>query len=286
MIFHLFIISSAVQIYEFSYIHYRMYVCWFCCRGDVFEKPCFALFCSRRKAKGKKSITESTVTQDGSQEIRTAEPQTGESSQTGVGETSETQSVGQREDTTRATTAPAHSAQASQVRQTTCTPLNTPSHLYGATPLNTAVTTGSLTAPPSQRIPILFGFVTPLETSTVSSSQAPLANPRIPVEQSNFVHRNNSEGPLNTPPIPAQCNNLSSMSAQELQQVVISRMLASDNTEGAFVPPNMSGFPLSPASRPPVLLPHVHSLLNPSGVSSGGEVTVWPFSPSSGMFQQ
>ena len=242
-------------------------------------------FCRPRKTKGQKSSAETTATQGSSQEIGTAESQTQESSQTGVNETPETQSVGQREGTTRATTAAAHSIQASQVRQTTCTPLNTPSHLYGATPLNT-VTTGSLTVPATQRIPILFGFVTPLDTSTVSSSQAPLANARIPVEQSNPVHRNNPEGSLNTPSIPVQSNNLSSMSAQELQQVVISRMLASDNTEGAFVPPNISGFAANPPPRPPVLLPHVHSLLNPSGGTSTGEVTVWPFSPNSGMFQQ
>ena len=244
------------------------------------------LFCRPRKAKGQKSSSETTATQGSSQEIGTAASQTQESSQTGVNETPGTQSVGQHEGTTRATTAAAHSTQASQLRQTTCTPLNTPSHLYGATPLNTTVTSGSLTVPATQRIPILFGFVTPLETSTVSSSQAPLANARIPVEQSNPVHRNNPEGSLNTPSIPVQSNNLSSMSAQELQQVVISRMLASDNTEGAFVPPNISGFTANPPPRPPVLLPHVHSLLNPAGGTSTGEVTVWPFSPNSGMFQQ
>ena len=170
--------------------------------------------------------------------------------------------------------------QPSQIRQATCTPLNTPSHLYGATPLNTAVSS-ALNVPTTQRIPILFGFVSPMETNTLQSTQALGTAARIPGEG------NNAGGPLNSAPMPPQDGNLSSMSAQELQQVVISRMLASENAESAFLPPNVSGVPANPPPRAPVLLPHVHSLLNPPGVTSGvGEVTVWPFSPNSSMFQQ
>lgn len=228
-----------------------------------------------------------------SQETRAAEPEADESNQTG--DTRETPSVVQRDDTAQATNAadtPGASAipssqphQASQVRQTTCTPLNTPSHLYGTTPLNTAVTS-SLNSPAAPRIPILFGFVTPLESSPAQISQAAGVTARIPGEQNSPIHRNNPGGLLNSPAVPPQGGNLGSMSAQELQQVVISRMLASENTESAFVPPNLTGMSANPPPRPPVLLPHVHSLLNPSGVNSGGEVTVWPFSPNSGMFQQ
>jgi len=251
----------------------------------------YFLFCRRRKGKGKKPITETTEVS--SQETRAAEPEADEPNETG--DTRETPSVVQRDNTAQATNAadtPGASAlpsseppQASQVRQTTCTPLNTPSHLYGTTPLNTAVTS-SLNSPAAPRIPILFGFVTPLESSPAQISQAAGVTARIPGEQNSPIHRNNPGGLLNSPAVPPQGGNLGSMSAQELQQVVISRMLASENTESAFVPPNLTGMSANPPPRPPVLLPHVHSLLNPSGVNSGGEVTVWPFSPNSGMFQQ
>ena len=94
------------------------------------------------------------------------------------------------------------------------------------------------------------------------------------------IHQSILTGPLNTPPLPTQGGDPASMSGQELQQVVNSRMLASESTDHPFVPQNVSGISANQPPRPKVLLSRVHSLLNPSGVSSssssGGEVTVWP----------
>lgn len=170
---------------------------------------------------------------------------------------------------------------ASQFGQTSCTPLNSPSNLYATTPLNPGVTSSSA----AQRIPVLFGYVAPLDTNAVQNSQPPPSTVRI---SGDSMHQSILAGSLNTPPLPTQGGNPASMTAQELQQVVISRMLASESTDNPFVPLNVSGISANQPPRPQILLPHVHSLLNPSGVSSssssGGEVTVWPFSPNSSLF--
>lgn len=178
-------------------------------------------------------------------------------------------------------------AQAFQDRQTTCTPLNTPSHLYAATPLNTAVPSSSQN-PASQRIPVLFGFIAPLDPNTMSSPQVSESPVRNPTEQNGHAHRANEGVAINAPSTPPQSTttSLASMSAQELQQVVISRMLASENAEAAFLPPNLAGFATNSPPRAQVLLPHMHSLIASTGGNSVGEVTVWPFSANGGGFQQ
>lgn len=240
----------------------------------------------RKKSKGKNGNIESTDAQG------QIEPPVDESS-------TQTQGAGQHEGNTVHTSdantsvSPAISsslpAQAIQDTQNTCTPLNTPSPLYAATatPLNTVLPNTSHNATvASQRIPILFGFVAPLETNTVPTSQTPGATSRTPLEQSDHLNPTNAGMAMNVPLTAPQSTNLGSLTAQELQQVVISRMLASENTDNAFVPPNLSGFPAISPPRPQVLLPHVHSLLTPTGGNSAGEVTVWPFSSNSGVFQQ
>ena len=246
----------------------------------------FGLFFRRKKSKGKNGNIESTDAQG------QIEPPVDESS-------TQTQGAGQHEgntvhsNDTNTSVSPAISsslpAQAIQDTQNTCTPLNTPSPLYAATatPLNTVLPNTSLNATvASQRIPILFGFVAPLETNTVPTSQTPGATSRTPLEQSDHLNPTNAGMAMNVPLTAPQSTNLGSLTAQELQQVVISRMLASENTDNAFVPPNLSGFPAISPPRPQVLLPHVHSLLTPTGGNSAGEVTVWPFSSNSGVFQQ
>lgn len=177
-------------------------------------------------------------------------------------------------------------AQAFQDRQTTCTPLNTPSHLYAATPLNTAVPSSSQN-PATQRIPVLFGFIAPLDPNIVSSAQVSETPARNPSEQTGHAHLASEGVAMNAPSTPPQnTTSLGSMSAQELQQVVISRMLASENTDTAFLPPNLTGFATNSPPRAQVLLPHMHSLITSTGGNSVGEVTVWPFSSNGTGFQQ
>ena len=197
----------------------------------------------------------------------------------------------------------------SQTSLVGCTPLNTPNHLYGTTPLNTVVTS-SLTSSPAQRMPVVLGFVgSPVQQSISVQSSQPIPSPAVigspgrirgppsfgAGEINSPMRRNLNISPgsaLNSQSGSSQGSNLSTISAQQLQQVVISRMLApitSESTETAFVPPNIAGPPAN-ANTPPrasILLPHVHSLLNPPGINpTGGEVAVWPFAPNTNMNQQ
>lgn len=197
----------------------------------------------------------------------------------------------------------------SQTSLVGCTPLNTPNHLYGTTPLNTVVTS-SLTSSPAQRMPVVLGFVgSPVQQSISVQSSQPIPSPAVigspgrirgppsfgAGEGNSPMRRNLNISPgsaLNSHSGSLQGSNLSTISAQQLQQVVISRMLApitSESTETAFVPPNIAGPPAN-ANTPPrasILLPHVHSLLNPPGINpTGGEVAVWPFAPNTNINQQ
>ena len=257
----------------------------------------------RKKGKGNKSTSGTTLPEAGtSSEVPQSEaagapnPSSLPPRQTGIEENAETPGDTPHVQTSQSNSTadaqvssstsvpgsvPSSQPSASQVGQTSCTPLNSPSNLYATTLLNPGVTSSSA----AQRIPVLFGYVAPLDTNAVQNSQPPPSTVRI---SGDSMHQRMLTGPLNTPPLPTQGGNPASMSAQELQQVVISRMLASESTDNPFVPLNVSGISANQPPRPQVLLPHVHSLLNPSGISffssSGGEVTVWPFSPNSNLF--
>ncbi|XP_078345889.1 uncharacterized protein LOC144631347 [Oculina patagonica] len=265
----------------------------------------------RKKGKGKNAGTESLETQASSQESR-GEPEEGDSSRT---VTNDTASDGEHEGTTEG--APAADRQvpmanaSSQTSLVGRTPLNTPSHLYqGTTPLNTAVSS-ALNSNPAQRVPLLLGFVSsPVQQQPISvQSSQPTASPSVTgapgrirgtssfgAAQGNSPVRRNlntsSGSALNSHVGPPQNSNLGTMSAQQLQQVVISRMLApmaTESTETPFLPPNVSTptTNIHPPPRASILLPHVHSLLNPAGMNSaGGEVAVWPFAPNTNMYQQ
>lgn len=270
------------------------------CKVDV----CRVSF-RRKKGKGKNASAESRQSEDASQEGE-GQQQEGESNQTGI---DEPPNDGEHEgitDSTRAAGRPVMLTNASsQTTLVSCTPLNTPSHFYGTTPLNTAVS-----SPPTQRMPVVLGFVSsPLTQAASVPSPQPTGNPSTIVhsgrihgassfgagERNNGVRRDinaSTPSPLNSQAVNSQGSNLSTISAQQLQQVVISRMLApiaSESTDVPFLPPMVSSPPSNPNPPPraSILLPHVHSLLNPPGMSNtGGEVTVWPFAPNSNMFQQ
>ena len=162
---------------------------------------------------------------------------------------------------------------------------------------------------PAQRMPLLLGFVSgPVQQPITGQTSQPSASPSVigpsarirgsssfgAGEGNSPVRRNlntSSGSALNSHVGTSQNNNLSTISAQQLQQVVISRMLApmaTESTEAPFLPPNVSGPPaINPPPRASILLPHVHSLLNPPGMNpAGGEVAVWPFAPNSNMYQQ
>ena len=266
--------------------------------------------CRRKKGKGKNTGTESRETEEFPQESRD-ETEGSESSRT---VTNDTSNDGEHEGTTGGTCAAdrlvplAHAS--SQTSLVGCTPLNTPNHLYGTTPLNTVVTS-SLNSTPAQRMPaVVFGFVSNAVQQSISvQSSQPSASPSMigpsgrirgtssfGVGEGNSPMRSNlnisTGSALNSQTGASQGSNLSTISAQQLQQVVISRMLApitSESTETAFVPPNIAGPPANanPPPRASILLPHVHSLLNPPGINPiGGEVAVWPFAPNSNMYQQ
>ena len=269
------------------------------CKVDV----CRVSF-RRKKGKGKNASAEARQSEDVSQEGE-GQQQEGESNQTGI---DEPPNDGEHEgitDSTRAAGRPVMLTNASsQTTLVSCTPLNTPSHFYGTTPLNTAVS-----SPPTQRMPVVLGFVSsPLTQPASVPSPQPTGNPSTIVhsgrihgassfgagERNNGVRRDintSTPSPLNSQAV-TQGSNLSTISAQQLQQVVISRMLApiaSESTDVPFLPPMVSSPPSNPNPPPraSILLPHVHSLLNPPGMSNtGGEVTVWPFAPNSNMFQQ
>lgn len=266
--------------------------------------------CRRKKGKGKNTGTESRETEQFPQESR-GETEEGESRRT---VTNDTSNDGEHEGTTEGTCAAdrvvpsAHAS--SQTSLVGCTPLNTPNHLYGTTPLNTVVTS-SLNSTPVQRMPaVVLGFVSsPVQQPISAQSSQPSASPSViglsgrirgtssfGIGEGNSPMRSNlnisSGSALNSQTGTSQGSNLSTISAQQLQQVVISRMLApitSESTETAFVPPNIAGPPANanPPPRASILLPHVHSLLNPPGINpTGGEVAVWPFAPNSNMYQQ
>lgn len=289
------------------------------CKTSQSVQPSFKVFlscilCRRKKGKGKKAGAKSRETDTCSQESR-VQPEEGESSRTVINETAnDVEHEGTTEDTRAADRLNALAHESSQTSLVSCTPLNTPSHLvYG--PLNPVVTS-SLNSNPGQRMPAVLGFANSLgvqqqPTNSVQSSQ-PAASPSViglPVrlpgtssyeagERNGFVRRNFntfSGSALNSQAVASPSGNLSTISAQQLQQVVISRMLApplpSESTEtgGAFLPPNVNVPHVNPNTPPraSILLPHVHSLLNPPGINSaGGEVTVWPFAPNNHMFQQ
>lgn len=160
---------------------------------------------------------------------------------------------------------------------------------------------------PAQRMPLLLGFVSsPVQQQISVQSSQPSPSPsligpgRIRGTSSFGAGQGNSPvgHNVNTSSGSAfnsqvgTAQNLSTMTAQQLQQVVISRMLApiaTENTDVPFLPPNVAGPPANnnPPPRASILLPHVHSLLNPAGVNSaGGEVAVWPFAPNNNMYQQ
>lgn len=261
----------------------------------------------RKKGKGKNTGIESRETEEVPQDSRD-ETGESESSQTVANDAS---NGGVHEGTTESTGAAdrvaplAHAS--SQTSLVGCTPLNTPNHLYGMTPLNTVVTS-SLTSTPTQRMPVVLGFVgNPVEQSFSVQSSQPSPSPSVigPTarirgtssfgtgEGNSPIRRNfniSSGSALSSQTGSIQGSNLSTISAQQLQQVVISRMLApmtSENAETAFVPPNIAGTPANANPRASILLPHVHSLLNPPGINPiGGEVAVWPFAPNTNMYQQ
>ena len=262
--------------------------------------------CRRKKGKGKNAGAESRETEEVPQESR-GETRESESNQTGTNDTS---NDGEHESTSANTCAADRQAPlahaSSQTSLVGCTPLNTPNHLYGTTPLNTVVTS-SLTSTPAQRMPVVSGFVSsPVQQPISVQSSQPSASPSV-IGPSGRIRGTSSFGvgegispmgsnlnvssgsALNSHTGSSQGSNLSIISAQQLQQVVISRMLAapitSESTETPFVPPNIAN--LIPPPRASILLPHVHSLLNPPGINpTGGEVAVWPFAPTTGMYQQ
>ena len=265
--------------------------------------------CRRKKGKGKNAGTESRETEEVPQDSRD-ETGDSESSQTATNDASNDAVHESTTESTRAADRVAPLAHASsQTSLVGCTPLNTPNHLYGTTPLNTVVTS-SLTSTPAQRMPVVLGFVgSPVQHSISVQSSQPSPSPSVigPTgrirgtssfgagEGNSPIRRNlniSSGVALNSQTGSSQGNNLCTISAQQLQQVVISRMLApitSESTETAFVPPNIAGNPANanPPPRASILLPHVHSLLNPPGINpTGGEVAVWPFAPNTNMYQQ
>lgn len=265
--------------------------------------------CRRKKGKGKNAGTESRETEEVPQDSRD-ETGESESSQTVTNDTSNDGVHEGTSESTRAASRVAPLAHASsQTSLVGCTPLNTPNHFYGTTPLNT-VATSSLTSTPAQRMPVVLGFVGspvqhPISVQSSQSSPSPsVIGPSGRIrgtssfgagEGNSPVHRNmniSSGIALNSQAGNSQGSNLSTISTQQLQQVVISRMLApiaSESTETAFVPPNIAGGPANanPPPRASILLPHVHSLLNPPGINpTGGEVAVWPFAPSTNLYQQ
>ena len=263
--------------------------------------------CRRKKEKGKNVSTESRETEEVPQDSR---GETGESESTQT-VTNDTSNDNVHEGTSESTCAADRQAPlahaSSQTSLVGCTPLNTPNHLYGTTPLNTVVTS-SLTSTPAQRI--VLGFIgNPVQQPISVQSLQPSPSPSVigpsgrirgtssfgAGEGNSPIRRNmniSSESVLNSLTGSSQGSNLSTISAQQLQQVVISRMLApitSESTETAFVPPNIAGTPANttPLPRASILLPHVHSLLNPPGINpTGGEVAVWPFAPNTNMYQQ
>lgn len=265
--------------------------------------------CRRKKGKGKTASAESHETEEVPRESR-AETGESESNQTGTNDTS---NDGEHEGTSASTCSAdkqallAHAS--SQTSLVGCTPLNSPNHLYGSTPLNTVVSS-SLTSTPAQRMPMVLGFVSgPVQQPISVQSLQPSASPSvvgpcrtIPGSSSFGIGEHSpmrsnlnisSGSALNSQTGSSQGSNLSTISAQQLQQVVISRMLAapmsSESAETAFVPPNIAAAPAN-ANAPPrasILLPHVHSLLNPPGINpTGGEVAVWPFAPNTNIHQQ
>jgi len=262
----------------------------------------------RKKGKGKTASAESRETEEVPREGR-AETGESESNQTGTNDTSNN---GEHEGTSASTCSAdkqallAHAS--SQTSLVGCTPLNTPNHLYGSTPLDTVVTS-SLTSNPAQRMPMVLGFVSnPVQQPISVQSSQPSASPSVVgpcrtipgsssfgIGERHSPMRSNlnisSGSALNYQTGSSQGSNLSTISAQQLQQVVISRMLAapmsSESTETAFVPPNIAAAPANAPPRASILLPHVHSLLNPPGINpTGGEVAVWPFAPSTNIHQQ
>lgn len=267
--------------------------------------------CRRKKGKGKNASTESRETQVSPQESRD-EPEEGESSRTVTNDTANNSEQSTTEGARAADRQVPMASASSQSSLVGRTPLNTPSHFYATTPLNTAVSS-ALNSNPAQRIPLVLGFVSsPVQQPISVQSPQPCASPSVTPsaspsgrirgtssfgagQRNSPVRRNlntSSGGALNSQVGASQNSNLGTMSAQQLQQVVISRMLApiaTESTEAPFLPPNVSTptTNINPPPRASILLPHVHSLLNPQGVNSaGGEVAVWPFAPTNNMYQQ
>ena len=270
--------------------------------------------CRRKRGKGKNAGTETRETET---QASLGGLEEGESSRTA---TNDTEKDGEHDSTAEGARAPDRPASLAHASSQTslggCTPLNTPTHLYGATPLNTAVSSAltqsssqqSAALNPAQRMPLLLGFVSsPVQQPISMQSSQPSPSPSM-IGPSGRIRGTSSFGAgQGNSPVGHNVNtssgsafnsqvgtaqNLSTMTAQQLQQVVISRMLApiaSENTDVPFLPPNVAGPPVNnnPPPRASILLPHVHSLLNPPGVNpAGGEVAVWPFAPNTNMYQQ
>lgn len=258
----------------------------------------------RRKGKGKNAPAESGETGDANQE---SQQQEGESCQT---VSDETPSDGEHDEITNSTRAGDRPVElnnaSSQTTLATCTPLNTPSSLYSATPLNSL--NAAVGSSPTPMMQVVLGFLrSPLQQPVGAPNPHANANPSTMThtervlgtsfygasERENALRRDvstSSPSFLNSQPMTSQGSHLSAISAQQHQQVVLPRMLAptsSESTDIPFMPPVVASPPSNPNPPPraSILLPHVHSLLNPPGMNNtGGEVTVWPFAPNN-MFQ-
>ncbi|PFX30855.1 Zinc finger protein 778 [Stylophora pistillata] len=258
----------------------------------------------RRKGKGKNAPAESGETGDANQQ---SQQQEGESCQT---VSDETPSDGEHDEITNSTRGGDRPVElnnaSSQTTLATCTPLNTPSSLYSATPLNSL--NAAVGSSPTPMMQVVLGFLrSPPQQPVGAPNPHANANPSTMThtervlgtsfygasERENALRRDvstSSPSFLNSQPMTSQGSHLSVISAQQHQQVVLPRMLAptsSESTDIPFMPPVVATPPSNPNPPPraSILLPHVHSLLNPPGMNNtGGEVTVWPFAPNN-MFQ-
>lgn len=253
----------------------------------------------RRKKKGKNAPAESGERADANQEGQQRE---GEPGQTVTDETPNDGEHDEVADSTQAGDRPVELSNASsQTTLASCTPLNTPSPLYSTTPLNSLNT--AVSGSPTPMMQVVLGFLRsqPQQTvsapslhananaSTIAHTGRVLGTSYEASERDNALHRGistSSPSLLHSQATTSQGSHLSAIPVQQHQQVVISRMLAptsSESTDVPFMPPVVASPPShpNPPPRASILLPHVHSLLNPPGMNNtGGEVTVWPFAPS------
>ena len=186
------------------------------------------------------------------------------------------------------------STQSALTNIATSTPLNSSSVFFSTTPLNTAIPSGNGNATGQrQAIP-----AAEEQSSTVATAEPVIISsaPSFTSQQGNLATVSVTTSAIVTPN-----PNINNMTAQQLQQLVLSGALTPvTGVESVFLPPNVGGASGGGVPGPPTLLPQVHTILTPAvstaftGIgpsnvlmapSMGTDVTIFPFSPTN-LFQQ